>query len=193
MYPLNPYTFGLYGGSGSPGFLESDALARSFLEHRGYVVENTCLVFQRRMQQAQNIADGRFAAHRLRYEIHASPFQGTTWWQACVLGPIELHEYRLQEKLTGRTAARALMWEMETYINRWGEHAIGISDIIVPDEMRRQGLARFLLAQILRYLQDQFFTAVEIQARADNIPAINLLLGLGFHQVDTGHIYRRES
>ena len=193
MYPLNPYSFGLYGGSYSPGFLDSDPQARSFFEHKGYAVESTCLVFQRSLRQALNITDGRFAAHRLRYEIHANPFQGTTWWQECILGPIELHEYRLQDKLTGRTAARALMWEMETYAARWNEHAIGISDIVVPAELRRLGLAKFLLAQVLRYLQDQFFTAVEIQTRADNDPAINLLAGLGFEQVDTGHIYRKKS
>lgn len=193
MSPLNPYTLGLYGGSGSPGFLDSDTAARAFLEHRGYTVEKSCQVFQRRIQQALNISDGRFAAHRLRYEVHASPFQGTTWWQECVLGPIELHEYRLRDKLTGRTAARALMWEMETYTSRWGEHAIGISDLAVPDELRRQGLAKFLLAQILRYLQDQFFTVVEIQAQAESSAAINLLLGLGFQHIDTGHIYRKSS
>jgi ribosomal protein S18 acetylase RimI-like enzyme len=192
MYPLNPYTFGLYGGSYSPGFLDSDPLARPFLEHTGYGVESSCLVFQRSMQRPLNVVDGRFAAHRLRYEIHAGPFQGTTWWQECVLGPVELHEYRLQDKLTGRTAARALLWEMETYTQLWNEHAIGITDIVVPVEMRRQGLAKFLMAQMLRYLQDQFFSIVEMQVHADNSAGIDLLRGLGFEQVDTGHIYRKK-
>jgi ribosomal protein S18 acetylase RimI-like enzyme len=192
MYPLNPYTFGLYGGSGSPGFLESDAQARPFFEHRGYALEHTCLVFQRPLRQALSVADGRFAAHRLRYEVQAGPFQGATWWQECVLGPIELHEYRLQDKRTERSAARALLWEMETYAQRWNEHAIGISDLVVPEEMRRQGLAKFLLVQILRYLQDQFFTVVEIQAHADDTATINLLRGLGFNQIDAGHIYRKK-
>ena len=191
MYPLNPYTFGLYGGSYSPGFLNSDLLARPFFEHKGYAIESSGLVFQRSLQSAVNVADGRFAAHRLRYEVHASPFQGTTWWQECILGPVELHEYRLQDKLTGRTAARALMWEMETYTQRWNEHAIGITDIVVPAEMRRQGLAKFLIAQMLRYLQDQFFSIVEMQVHADNSAGINLLRGLGFEQVDAGHIYHR--
>ncbi len=190
-YPLNPYTFGLYGGSVSPGFLDSDPQARPFLEHRGYALANTSLVLQRSLQQALSVSDGRFAAHRLRYEVHAGPFLGTTWWQECVLGPVELHEYRLQDKLTGRTAARALMWEMEVYTQRWNEHAIGISDIVVPAELRRQGLAKFLLAQILRYLHDQFFSVVEIQAPADNTAAVNLLRGLGFESVDAGHLYRK--
>jgi ribosomal protein S18 acetylase RimI-like enzyme len=191
MYPLNPFGFGLYGGSQSPGFLDSDASARPFLEHKGYVRENTCLVFQRNLQKPLSVADGRFAAHRLRYEVHASPFQGTTWWQECMLGPIELHEYRLQDKLTNRTVARALMWEMETYAGRWNEHAIGITDLVVLPELRRQGLAKFLLTQILRHLGEQFFTTVEIQARADNVAAANLFRGLGFDQVDAGHVFKK--
>lgn len=191
MFPLNPYTFGLYGGSYSPGFLDSDLLARPFFEPKGYVAESSCLVFQHSLPIARAVADGRFAAHRLRYEIHASPFQGTTWWQECILGPVELHEYRLQDKLTGRTAARALLWEMEPYTPRWNEHAIGVTDIVVPAEMRRQGLAKFLLAQILRYFQDQFFSIVEMQVQAENTAGINLLRGLGFEQVDAGHIYRK--
>jgi ribosomal protein S18 acetylase RimI-like enzyme len=190
-YPLNPYNFGLYGGSYAPGFLESDVSARSFLERNGYVIESTSLVLQRPVQLPLTVSDGRFAAHRLRYEIHANPFRGTTWWQECVLGPIELHEYRLQDKLTNRTIARTLMWEMETFAGKWNEHAIGVTDIVVPEEMRRQGLAKFLLSQILRYLHDQFFSVLEIQVRADNAAALALLHGLGFQQVDTGHIYRR--
>jgi ribosomal protein S18 acetylase RimI-like enzyme len=191
MYPLNPYTFGIYGGSYSPGFLDSDPLARPFFVSRGYAVESASLIFQRSLKNALNIADGRFAAHRLRYEIRSSPFQGTTWWQECILGPVELHEYRLQDKLTGRTAARALLWEMETYTQRWNEHAIGITDIVVPAEMRRQGLAKFLMAYLLRYLQDQFFSIVEMQVHAENIAGIDLVRRLGFEHVDTGHIYRK--
>jgi ribosomal protein S18 acetylase RimI-like enzyme len=191
MYPLNPYTFGLYGGSYSPGFLDSDAQARPFLERRGYAVERTALVFQRPMQQPITVSDGRFAAHRLRYEIHSQPFQETTWWQECILGPVELYEYRLRDKLTGRVAARALMWEMETYAGRWNEHAVGITDLVVADDLRRQGLAKFLLTQILRYLHDQFFSVVEIQTLADNTAAIEMLRKLDFQQVDAGHIYRR--
>lgn len=193
MYPLNPYTFGLYGGSNSAGFLNSDPLARPFFEHQGYTAASSCLVWQRVLQQTLNIADGRFAAHRLRYEICTNPFRGATWWQECVLGPIELYEFRLQDKLTGRNAARALLWEMETYVPRWNEHAVGIIELVVPEEMRRQGLAKFLMLQMLHYLRDQFFNFVEIQARADNTAGIDLLRGLGFEQVDTGHIYRKGS
>jgi ribosomal protein S18 acetylase RimI-like enzyme len=191
LHPLNPYTFGLYGGSNSAGFLESDPLARPFFLHHGYAVESSHLIFQRSFQRALSIADGRFAAHRLHYEICTNPFRRTTWWQECVLGPVDLYEYRLQDKLTGHSVARAFLWEMETYRPSWNQHAIGITDLVVSAEMRRQGLAKFLLAGTLRYLQDQFFNVVEMQVRADNTAGIGLLRSLGFEQVDSGHVYRR--
>jgi ribosomal protein S18 acetylase RimI-like enzyme len=68
---------------------------------------------------------------------------------------------------------------------------LGVIDLWVRDDLRRQGLAKLLLAQVLRQLQEQFFALAEIQAPADNAAAVGLLKGLGFEQVDTGCSYRR--
>jgi ribosomal protein S18 acetylase RimI-like enzyme len=191
MYPLNPYTFVLYGGSNSCGFLDSDPLARPFFTSHGYAVQRSCLVFRRSFKNAFQVADGRFAAHRFRYQIHTAPLQRTTWWQECILGPIELYDYRLQDKLTGESVASAFLWELETYVSSWNEHAVGVTDIIVAEDKRRQGLAKFLMVQTLRFLQDQFYSMVEMQIHADNVAGINLLRSLGFEQTDAGHVYRK--
>ena len=99
--PLNPFTFGIYGGSESAGFLESDALARTFLEKRGYRVQNTELVLHRSLEAPVNVTDARFAAYRQRFEIYAGPLPPEIVVCANVcLGPVELHEYRLQDKAT---------------------------------------------------------------------------------------------
>jgi GNAT superfamily N-acetyltransferase len=135
--------------------------------------------------------DPRFPAYRQRFEIHAGPASRLTWWRECVLGPIELVEYRLQEKATGRTAARATLWEMDTFSQQWNEHAVGVMDLEVAPEQRRQGLGKFLLAQILRHLHEQFFSLVEVHALDTNTPALNLVRGLGFTQIDVGRCFRR--
>jgi GNAT superfamily N-acetyltransferase len=193
MAPLNPFTFGLYGGSQSPGFLDSDAAAGPFFERRGYLSQEAKLVFQRPLDRPPVVTDGRFAAYRQRYEITVCPRRETTWWQECVFGPLELHDYRLTDKATGKWAARASLWEMETYSPAWNEHAIGLAELEVVEEARRKGLARFLLAQILRHVHEQFFTVAEIQAAETNIAAVNLIRGLGFRQVDRGRRFRREA
>jgi ribosomal protein S18 acetylase RimI-like enzyme len=192
LAPFNPFTFGLYGGSQSPGFLDSDVLARPFLEHRGYRPARTALVFQRHLQRIVIPPDPRFPAYRQRFEIHALPAPRVSWWQECVLGPIEMVEYRLTDRATGQIIAHATLWEMDTFSQLWNEHAIGIVDMEVVAAQRGQGLAKFLLGQILRHLHEQFFSLVEIHVGEENAPGVKLVQSLGFNQVDRGHSYRRE-
>src|SRR5205085_1341627 len=60
LRPLTPFYLGLYGGSDLPGFLASDEAAAPFLEYAGYRASATCLVLQRRLDQALNVVDVRF-------------------------------------------------------------------------------------------------------------------------------------
>jgi ribosomal protein S18 acetylase RimI-like enzyme len=193
MFPHNPFYFGLYGGSESSGALESDKAAGPFLTRRGYQVEQTYHVLQRSLRGSLNVVDTRFAALRRRFEFLAQPRKGiTTWWRECVLGLVELHDFCLEEKTSGEPVARASVWEMEGYSRSWNESALGLVELGVRPDLRRQGLARFLLAQMFRYLQDQYFSLVEVQIPETQEPALNLYRSLGFQQVDTGHVYRRE-
>lgn len=191
LTPLNPYTFALYGGSDSPGFLDSDTLARPFFEKHGYVLDRSCQVLQRPLDTPVVSNDGRFPALRQQIEILGGPYRETTWWQECVLGPIELHDYRLRDRKTQQLVAKANLWEMETFSMRWNEHAIGFVNVEVVPELRRQGLAKFLLTQLLRHLQDQFFSLAEMHVPTDNTPALQLARGLGFQPIDTGRQFRK--
>ena len=122
----------------------------------------------------------------------AQPRRGiASWWHEAVLGPVELLDFRMRDKTTHRVLARATLWEMDTFNARWNEHAIGFVDLEVDAETRRQGLARFLLAQLMRHFQDQFFSLVESQVPEDNAPCLQLLRGLGFQQVDAGRQFRK--
>jgi ribosomal protein S18 acetylase RimI-like enzyme len=189
--PLNPYTFGLYGGSNSPGFLDSDPLAGTFFLNRGYQVARSCLVLQRPMANPLVIGDGRFASLRQQLEIVGGPLHRVGFWRDAALGPVEVYDYRLRDRTTPRVLASCTLWEMETFSMRWNEHAIGFVDLQVNADRRRQGLGRFLLSQLLRHLQDQFFSLAEFQIDADNNAALALLQGLGFQHIDTGRQYRK--
>src|SRR5262249_15630081 len=76
MAPLNPFTFGIYGGSQSPGFLESDRTIGPFLQRRGYRIVETQLVLQRHLDRPFNVIDGRFPALRRRFEVKQLPRRG---------------------------------------------------------------------------------------------------------------------
>lgn len=194
MAPLNPFTFGIYGGSESAGFLDSDPLARPFFEHHGYCASRTALVMQRPLDLPLNVVDARFSDLRQRYDLYAGPMRSPSWYHECVLGPaVELHEYRLQERKNNSLAARLTLWEMETFSQRWNEHAVGMADFEVAPELRRQGVGKFFLLQVLRHLHEQFFTLLEVHIADTDEPAGNLLRQFGFRQVDRGSSFKRES
>jgi ribosomal protein S18 acetylase RimI-like enzyme len=191
MAPQNPYLFGLYGGCNSPGVLASEAMAGPFLERRGYQVARSCGIFQKAMDRLFVPNDPRFHAHVQRFDIVVAPFTRAGWWRECVLGPIEAFEYRLQEKNKPQNIARAILWDMGTFSPLWGESTVGMIELEVAPSFRRQGLARYLLTQILRHLRQHPIKQFETQADLTNEPFLGLLRGLGFAQVETGHCYRR--
>jgi len=191
--PITPFYFGVYGNANLPGFLKSDALAAPFFEKHGYERWNTTLVFERQLPQMEPVVDGRFVALRRRYDAQLvlGP-QMQSWWQDCKFGPIEPAEFRLVDKLTTIPAARCLLWEMHALRNA-GNPIAGLLELQVRPEMRRNGLARFMLSMLMRYLQERYFRTVEIQCEEDNDACIRLLQGLGFENVDVGHSFRKSA
>lgn len=191
--PLAPFYIGLYGGSEAPGILASDADAEPFFLHNAYRVCDSSLVFQRRLDGNVAINDGRFASLRRRFEMRVAARSGRiSWWQECVLGPLELVEFRLEDKLTRKTVALASLWDMETFAQRWQMSSVGVMQLEVQEDMRRQGLGKFLLSQVFRHLQDQYFALAEMQVPANNAILSDLCKSVGFEQADVGHVYRRE-
>jgi GNAT superfamily N-acetyltransferase len=192
MWPNNPFLFGLYGGSNSPGLLESDADAGPFLEANGYVKRESVVVFQRRLDAALAVADGRFPILRKRYDIQLLRQAAVgSWWIECVWGVLEPVEFRVFDKLTGMPAARAVVWELEGFNWRWKYPSAGILDVQVRPDLRKQGVGKLLVFHMLRFLQDQFFGIGELQVRASDPAAVGLCKSVGFEQVDVGWVYSK--
>ena len=191
--PNKPFFLGLYGGSNAPGFLESDTAIHPFLLHHGYETHLKINVFNRRVDVPLNIVDPRFAPLRKKYETQVLPQARLgSWWRDSVIGPLEPSEFRLDDRKTGLTVARAMFWEMKDYGWRWGAPAAGVIDVQVRSEYRRQGIGKHLLAQLLRHLAEQYFGIVEVQVPELETEAIRMFKALGFTQADTGVSYLKK-
>jgi ribosomal protein S18 acetylase RimI-like enzyme len=187
----NPFYFSLHGGSSGLGVLESDEFAHPFLARHSFQREVSFDVYHRRLAGSVSLGDGRFGELRRLYEFRVESRHGIRdWHEECRLGPIELHDFLLTEKATGQRVAHATLWEMAGFGQRWNESAAGLIEIAVREDLRRRGLARMLLSQTFRYLQDQFFSVVEVQARQDDIATKGLFTGVGCHNIDASHLYR---
>lgn len=190
MNPLNPFLFGLHGGANSPGILKSDGDAAPFLTSQGYTAGDAVTIFQRKLDAPLDVADNRFNFLRRRYDIQLiRTASAGSWWSECVWGVLEPVEFRAYDKLTGMPCARAVVWELEGFNWRWNTPAAGILDVQVRPDLRKQGMAKLLLFQILRFLQDQFFGIAELQVRTADPAAVGLCKSLGFEPVDEGVVY----
>ncbi len=193
QWPINPHLFGLYGGSNSPGILDSDADAKPFLDHCGYQPAESVIVFHRPLDQQFQIIDTRLPLLRRRYDIQLLKSAAiASWWQECIWNTLEPAEFRVIDKLTGIPAARAIAWELEGFGWRWNAPSAGIIDVQVRPDLRKQGVAKMLVFHILKFLQDQFFGIVELQVRSEDPAAVGLCKSLGFEQVDVGYVYRKK-
>src|SRR5262249_18706631 len=99
--------------------------------------------------------------------------------------------FHLLDKSTGTSAAQATVWDMEGFSFCWGLAAMGVVDWFVQPPLRRRGLGKFLLAQLLRQAQEELLEVMEIQVPAGNQIALQLCQGLGFEQVDVGKMYQK--
>ena len=190
--PYNPYLFGLYGGANSPGVLASEPDADAFLKAMGYERGEGHLVFQRPLDKPVDVADGRFVGLRRRFDIQMiRPTASQNWWEECIWGVLEPTEFRVVDKMTGAPAGRLVNWDLEGFSWRWNKPATGIFDVEIRAHLRRQGLAKFLLASVLKLLQEQFYAVAELQVWSDDPAGIGICEALGFERVDEGFRYRK--
>lgn len=194
VWPYCPFGFGLYGGTNCPGFLASDPAAGPFFQSLGYAPGAQTLVFQKKLDAPLSIPDARFSMLRKRYETQVMRAAGVpSWWHECVWGTLDPVEFRVVDKLASNfIAARAIVWELEGYGWRWGFPSAGLLDIQVRQDLRRMGLAKLLVSQILRFLQDQFFGICEFHAPADDPALVGLCRSATLEHVDTGTTYLKQ-
>jgi ribosomal protein S18 acetylase RimI-like enzyme len=174
--------------------LLSDAAAEPFLARHGYRSHEVRQVFQCRLSHSYNVVDARFANLRNRFDIRAQARgRPGSWWQAAVFGPLEMLEFCVEDKTTHDILGRVCVWEMEGFSHRWNESALGLTEVEVRQDVRRQGVAKYLLSQALRYLRDQYFTLAELQVCESNEAGRRLCQSLGFKQVDTGRMFLKDA
>lgn len=189
-WPNNPFYMGLYGGCDSPGFLQSDALAEPFLTKNGYRIDQKVVVLQRELDQPMKMFDPRFLPLRNRFDLtFGSPRRLLDWWHEMVHGWVDPLQFVLSDRQSREWVARTLVWEMETFSAYWQRPTVGIFDFEVNPLYRGQSVGRYFLSLIMKYIQEQFFTLVELQLEENNEYGLNFLDSLDFAHVDTGQVF----
>ncbi|HEX3999990.1 MAG TPA: GNAT family N-acetyltransferase [Pirellulales bacterium] len=191
--PLVPFYWGLYGGSELPGVLDSDPQAQAVFRAAGYREMARTVILHRDLSGFRPCVDRRQMQIRRSTEVETvvDP-PPRSWWEACVMNQCERTTFRLRPHGGCELLAQMTCWNIEPFAAPWGVRASGLIDLVVTESHRRRGMATYLVGETLRQLQEQSFALVEAQTMDTNTSALALYRKLGFKQVDSGVVFRKE-
>jgi ribosomal protein S18 acetylase RimI-like enzyme len=172
--------------------LSSDKPAQALFAEHGYRPEQHSLVLHRDLSQFRPVVDRQQMQIRRHTIIQTSIDPPTsTWWEACLFEPLERVKCLLLPREGGAPLASVYFWNMETMLGTWGVRALGVVDLVVGIEGKRQGNGTYLLGEALRQFHAQGLALAEVHVGDDNGPALALFEKLGFNEVDQAIDYRK--
>jgi ribosomal protein S18 acetylase RimI-like enzyme len=190
LFPLNPFYWGLYGGSEGSGVLAGHESFHQALIDRGYQPVSSTVLLEADLT-APEPRDPR--APLIRRQTQVEFLEDTLpadWWEGVALGRFPLTEAHLLAKSDGIELARATTWDMSWFDREDGRARVGLIKLEVVAEHRRKGYGRFLVSEILRRARANLIELVEVQTAAANQPALALYASLGFAPIEQSTLYR---
>ena len=191
--PASPFYVGLYGGSETPGVLESDHVGRRLYPAHGYSAVDRVLLFRQDLSSFRPPVDRQQVQWRRRLLVQVMmDTPARSRWEAATVGDFESTLFELVPRGGGARLAYAVVRAME-----WGSggqpgRVAGLVGLFVEPGSHRQGLATHLIGEIARNLLGQGVSVLEAHAPESNAPLLRLYQKLAFRQVGEGIVYRKE-
>lgn len=186
-YPNCPFYLGLYGGSELPGILSADDEGGKAFRQAGYEELGRQSIFERQIRSFRSPVDRRLVQHRRQMQVRAvlSP-PAKSWWEACIYGPTDRIQYVLQPKTGGKICGTVTFWDMGPISTRRAGPTMGMIELLIGEEHRRQGLGTFLVCEALSQLSNSSVAFIEAQVPTSNEAATALLTKIGFSEIGFG-------
>ena len=192
VQPAHGFYLGLYGGSESPGVLESDADSLALFRNAGYVDVEQHSILQRQLANFRPPVDRKQVQIRRQYHVESEVNPpSASWLEAWAMEPFDRVRHRLFKRGAGEACGSVMTRCRGCLSGNSGAGIIGLDGLHVPSEQRGQGLGAFLLAEALRSVQGTGAALAEVQVAQSNPPALALFKKLGFQQVDRGWVLRK--
>jgi ribosomal protein S18 acetylase RimI-like enzyme len=191
-FPLNPFYWGIYGGSEFAGILHDHTDFHAAAKQAGYQVSAQTQLFEADLARDEPRDPKTPLLRRtLRTEVEEDSLS-PGWWSSIALGLFRPSTYHLIEKNTNRIVASARSWDYagSAGVND-GRSRICMIETEVDATCRRRGFGRFLVLELLRHAREQGADVVCAQTASTNDAAISLYQSAGFEPVDVATLYRK--
>ena len=190
-FPYAPFYMGLYGGSEVPGALEHDTNFVNACLSNQFVQQDRIIIWQRSLKTFRSIGGRDQMAIRRKYRINTvTDLTPQTWWTNCTLGISQRERLSIFNKVDQAVCGDVSLWDMKPM---YGEatQARGIYGLNVSEELRRSGIATFLLGEALKQAKQNGIELVEAQTRESEAGVGGVFQKLGFEPKYRGLLLTR--
>jgi GNAT superfamily N-acetyltransferase len=190
QWPLNPFYWGLYGGSECSGVLPAHPLFTETLLALGYEPASTVVTLELPLDGPEP-RDPRAVLIRRQTELEIEEdVLPSDWWQNQALSDFHLARFRLLARSDGAEIARMSTFDMSWFGRADGRARLGLIDVEVAPGERRKGHGRFLVSEVVKWAREHDTALVEVQTLASNERALAFYDSIGFHPIDQSTVYR---
>jgi ribosomal protein S18 acetylase RimI-like enzyme len=190
QFPLNPFYWGIYGGSEWAGILSAHATFHRAVVGAGFEPVGTTVLLEADLSVPEPRDPRAVLIRRLTQVEVTEDVLPPNWWESLAIGEFRPTRYRLLTKSDQTELAHATTWDMNWFGREDGHARIGLIDLEVNPSCRRKGYGRYLVAEILRQARNEMVAHVDVQTGATNAPALALYASLGFEPVESAVLYR---
>jgi GNAT superfamily N-acetyltransferase len=192
VQPAHGFYLGLYGGSESPGVLESDAASLALFRSAGYAEVEQHAILQRRLAGFRPLVDRQQLQLRRQYHVESEADPPcASWWEAWTIGQFDRARHRLFQRQAGEACGSVMTWCRERPFGSSGASPMSLVGLQIQAELQGQGLGAFLVGEALRCALGNGVSLAEVQIVENNPSALALFRKLGFQQVDRGWVLRK--
>ena len=190
LFPLNPFYWGVYGGTEGSGVLSGHQPFFSALAARSFTPAGTTVLLEADLSTPEP-RDPRSVLIRRQAQIE---FQDDAlpahWWECLALGDFQLLNVRLVSRSDGSLLGQAQGWDMSWFGRGDSRSRIGLISLEVSSAHRRKGYGRFLVSEIFRRARENHVDLIAVQTAATNGSALALYASLGFQRVEEATCFR---
>ncbi len=188
--PLDPFYFGMYGGSQPSGFLASDPDAEPFFKALNYEPFERHAIYQRDISQQSDPTNMRLVAIRRKMQLVIAHQRGEmSWWWITRFGRLDSVRFQLVPKERGESLAEVTVLGLDSVSGQMAGTRDRVDRFARGRRSANAGVRPALLIEVCRRMRDEMVTRVEAHASETNPGALAVLESAGFERVDTGIVY----
>jgi GNAT superfamily N-acetyltransferase len=206
--PAAPFYMGLYGGSEPLGVFESDKEIAELYNNSGYEVIHKTLLFRVSLENYRPPINAKTITWRRKIALTCTDLpQPKHWWEACMMCNftwLELRGFLPNESQPVGTVALRITdsndmpdfapFPSSPPLIPFYPHSFsaGLMDVWIRGDIRRQGLATYLVGEMIRNAQKENVSTLEIQAAEDNPPLVALLKTMHWDVAERGTVFLKK-